>query len=177
MRRSRNEGNDRLVSETSQENRNSKRQRRSIMEAFQGMALRAAESSHSDCNSSVATVGSVDHDEDDEDPKILLSDQEQATQKIVYQLVLGSPQKDLVNLRLEEMIRRTRLQAHQHQHQHGSVSRDDFHLELHARKDETNDNLMEVETIGTRRPRSNSLPQSFENNTTCPGGSSNMQLS
>lgn len=175
MRRARNDN----------EHRHHKRQRRSVMEAFQSMALRGAESSHSDCNSSVATVGSLDHNvEDDDDEEedegeeenLLLSDQEQATQKIVYQLVLGNPQKDLVNFRLEEMIRRTRLQAHQHHN--GSVSRDDFHLELHARKEETNDNLMEVETIANRRPRSNSLPKNFDNTTTCPNaGSSNMQLS
>jgi len=198
MRRSRCDNNskkDMMVSETPEVVRAGKR-RRTILEAFHGMTLRTADSSHSDCNSSLATVGSMEQQHDDENDESLSpdcdkeeqvedeimqmqiqqipSDQEQANQKIVYELVMGKQHKDVVTLRLEEMIRQTRLQANSVVAAAAAASKDDFNLELHARsKEDANAIILDennfattttknTKTTAATRPRSHSLPQHLE---------------
>ena len=166
-----------LVSETPQEIRAGKR-RRTVLEAFQGLNLKKNDSSQSDCNSSLATVGSIDQEDheydncnnDDNDNEnnnnrdealmesntLLISNEEKDRQTVVYQLVLGTQHKDVVNLRLDEMIRKTRLQ-------HGTgAAKDDFQLELHARIDKHEYDMDIDTTATTKRSRSNSLPQHFD---------------
>ena len=178
-----------LVSETPQEIRAGKR-RRTVLEAFQGMNLKTNDDySQSDCNSSLATVGSIDqedheydscidynndnnnNDDDDNDDDdhceekinkantLLINKEEKSRQTIVYQLVLGTQHKDVVNFRLDEMIRQTRLQ-------HGTEpAKDDFQLELQARIDKHEYDMDVDASATTKRSRSNSLPQHFNDTT------------
>ena len=140
----------------------SKRQR-TVVEHFQSLSISQQSGDTNTTvpdtsNNLVETQGSASSLTDDE---AMSSEDEQttiekeSTRKIMYQLALGkSPYdarpKDPVDAKLEEMIRRTRLQLAQPR------AKDDFDFSY-----DTSSCAMEEENIPERRPRSNSLPRDW----------------
>lgn len=138
----------------------SRKRRRTILESFQTMSLVKHQDSSDEGNSSCATGGSLNgeggDDDDDEslnsrENNLMLSDQERFHRAIMYQLATGNPPRDhadIVEARVEQMIRQSRLQA---------AHQDDFHVEF----DRGCDDEMNVDAP-LKLKRSHSLPRDFE---------------
>jgi len=133
-----------------------RKKRRTFLESFQTMTLKTSRDSSDDGNSSCATGGSLNAEEEDDSEslgseEVVLSDQEKAHRAIMYQLATGKTQdqrrSDAVRDRLEHMIRLSRLKA----------ATDDFNVEF--RRDDAN--MMDLKSAATLK-RSNSLPRNFE---------------
>ena len=125
------------------------------MEAFQSLTMKNEETNVADdveTNSSMATGG--DSDATSVSDEEMLSDDAIATKKIVYQLALGTTEEpeDIVDAKLEEMIRMSRLRAA------SQKAKDDFDMDTPYKRGSSS-TIDDV--VITKRPRSKSLPRNW----------------
>ena len=125
------------------------------MEAFQSLTMKNEETDVADdieTHSSMATGG--DSDTTSTSDEEILAHEALANKKIVYQLALGAMEKpkDIVDAKLEEMIRISRLRAA------SQKAKDDFDMEAPYKRGSS---CTIDDVVLTKRPRSKSLPRNW----------------
>jgi len=131
------------------------------MEGFQSLSLQQNRdgklpptnvAEHSEYTTIVTSMS----DDDDEAMREDMSAEQEATRKVMYQLALGKASdakpKHPVDAKLEEMIRRTRLQTL------ALKSKDDFDIQTPYSHGST----MQQDNVPRGRQRSNSLPRDWD---------------
>lgn len=126
-----------------------------MVEAFQSLTMKNEEAAVADdieTNSSMATGG--DSDTTSASDEEILSDEAAATKKIMHQLALGDTEEpeDIVDAKLEEMIRISRLRAA------SQKAKDDFDMEAPYKRGSSS-TIDDV--VLTKRPRCKSLPRDW----------------
>jgi hypothetical protein len=129
-----------------------------MVEAFQSLNVKSEEEAYIgddiETNSSMATGG--DSDASSFSDEEVLSNDAIRTKKVMYQLALGdsaapAKPKDVVDQKLEEMIRLSRLRAA------SQKTKDDLEAPYNRKSSSAMDDV-----VLTGRPRSNSLPRDWD---------------
>lgn len=140
--------NDMVVSRVSEPDgdQGRRKKRKTIMQALESLTMKTAQASNRETGTWMAARGddTIYDDDSSIEESELPSDREKETKAAVYQLVWGRQRSNVVDNRVEQLIRQSRLRA-------GQSTQDDLHLDS-SRDD---DRMDEGDAVATR---SNSLP-------------------